>query len=205
MSNYEKHFDRELGILKKIHGKDLDDLVIRDYIKVIRGILRIFATQGHSGGSAPFYAATLSRTIKDIMLFKPISPLTGDDSEWVEGVGQTTDGKEMYQNKREGAVFKDGKDGQAYFIDAIVWQGEEEHDSFAGGVEELHSRQYIKSFPFEPKTFYIDVQKVYALVPPEDTKDYYEEKRTDGADRYYKYNIKDRAQLDEVWEHYDQT
>lgn len=194
MNNYQKHFEEELAILQSQHK----ELVIEDFIDLIKQATVIFEKQGHSGSSAPFYANVLANTIKDVLLFRPLSPITGEDSEWVcdhmeEGV---------CQNKRLSSIFKK-KDGRAYYLDAIVWRGEEEGDVFTGTVGDISSRQYIKSFPFTPKTFYVDVVKQYFEGKPEDIEPYYEEKAEDGSVRYYKYVINNRAQIEEVFAYYD--
>jgi len=44
---------------------------------------------------------------------KPLSPLIGDDDEWIE---HDYGGPVTYQNKRCSTVFKDVKDGPAYDI-----------------------------------------------------------------------------------------
>ena len=51
--------------------------------------------------------------------------------------------------------------------------------------KKVGSAQYIKSFPFEPKTFYIDVIE--------------EEVAKDDWEMY----LKDPKQLEKVWEYYD--
>jgi hypothetical protein len=173
-NNYLKHFKKELEILEAGLAES-DNLVIKDFIPEIESIAEKFSKQGHSGGSAPLYAATLSSTIKKVLLFKPLSPLTGEASEW----GHTSHG--VWQNNRLSRVFKNGENSQPYYLDAIVWSGEEEYDTFTGVVEGIRSRQYIK-LPFTPKTFYVDVVKC-----------------DDGV-----YKIKDRKQLKEVFEYYDE-
>lgn len=74
-------------------------------------LIEVFSKQGHSGCSA---LNIVSDLFNKLSRFKPISPLTGKDDEWCE----IADG--IFQNKRNGAVFKDGKDGKAYFNDAYV-------------------------------------------------------------------------------------
>lgn len=76
--------------------------------KAILDLIGLFASQGHSGFTAPYVAGMFHR----LAMLKPASPLTGEDDEWVE-VG---DGSGSFQNKRYSAVFKD-KDGTAYNID----------------------------------------------------------------------------------------
>lgn len=72
-------------------------------------LLSVFSDEGHSGSSAPYAIALFER----LASWKPITPLTGEDSEWNE-VGTDT-----WQNNRASSVFKD-KDG-AYWIEGIVF------------------------------------------------------------------------------------
>ena len=104
--------------------------------------------------------------------FKPLSPITGDDDEWNE----IDDGR--FQNKRLSALFKNGKDGIPHYIDAVVWK-EENGSCFGGRVDGISSAQNV-NLPFTPKTFYIDVVR----------------------DENDESHIKDRSQLDAVWEYY---
>ena len=174
-SNYHKHFERELSILcKDWDGKDEDsEPIINKFKGEVEAILDKISEQGHSGGSIGFYANVVSSCISKAILMNNIAPITGDESEWNE----VSD--DMLQNNRMSSVFKDEKG--AYYLDAIVFVGEDKYDSFTGSVGDVCSRQYIKSFPFEPKTFYINVVNV-----------------TNGSD----YKIKDVNQLNEVYEYY---
>lgn len=73
-------------------------------------ILELFFDTWDSGGAVSAAAPILMR----LLAGKPLSPLTGEDDEWVE-VG---DG--VFQNKRASSVFKDKRfhDGQkAYDLD----------------------------------------------------------------------------------------
>lgn len=76
----------------------------------VTDLIKKFSSQGHSGFSAPIVISLFSRLAR----FKPLTPLTGRDDEWVE-VG---DG--VFQNRRCSSVFKN-KDG-AYNIDGIIWK-----------------------------------------------------------------------------------
>lgn len=78
--------------------------------KAILDLIRLFASQDHSGFTAPYVINTFSR----LAMFKPLSPLTGEDDEWND-VGDGT-----LQNKRYSAVFKN-KDGRAYDVDGKVF------------------------------------------------------------------------------------
>lgn len=193
-----EHFEEELKILEKGLDKSEDpenELVIKDYIPCIREILDICEKQGHSGFSIQHYAGHLSEVIKNAMLLKPISPLTGEDDEWFI---HDNDVGCYAQNKRNSAVFKE-KSGKAYFLDAIYFSGEDEYDTFTGSVCGVYSSQYIKKFPFVAKTFKIDVYR-----EEYDPNKHGENAEVSGCgDGDYVYFIKDEKQLEEVWKYYD--
>jgi hypothetical protein len=101
-----------------------------------------------------------------------------------------------------------------------VWKGDTEGESgtdwetFSGTVAGITSRQFIKGFPFIPKTFYIDVTREY--LPADHTEepfyefDYYDQKiyEATGVREWvkekYRYKIKDPKQLEKVWKYYKQ-
>ena len=87
--------------------KEGDDPYNEAVANAILDLLGVFDHQGHSGFSAPYVISVFER----LAMFKPLTPLTGEDDEWNE-VG---DG--VFQNKRYSAVFKHGKDGKAYNIE----------------------------------------------------------------------------------------
>ena len=70
--------------------------------KHILHMMQEFANEGHSGFSAQHAANILTR----LMDFKPLSPLTGEDDEWVK---HDYGSEVTYQNKRRSSVFKDRK------------------------------------------------------------------------------------------------
>ena len=116
--------------------------------------------------------------------------------EWND-ITQINDGESMYQNNRDSRIFKDGKTGKAFFIDAIIkrtqdgttWRGWfwlSKEDYLSGNKDlKISPSCYIKSFPFTPKTFYLDVIE--------------EEVAKDDWETY----LKDINQLEEVYEYYD--
>ncbi len=80
-----------------------------DDSRVMIEILEKFFDQWDSGGAVACVAPVLQRLIAG----KPLSPLSGDDDEWV--IHDFED--DLYaQNKRCGSVFK-RRDGSAYTID----------------------------------------------------------------------------------------
>lgn len=174
--------------------KTVEDPTIKDFIPEILAIIDKFRNSGQSGGSAPYTAHAISDTIKKLCLHETLTPLTGKDDEWVD-ISHYGDGDTMFQNNRDSTLFKDGND-KCYYIDAIIWQGE--YDTYHSSVDGFKSKQYIKKFPFIPKTFYIDTIKVdYDSVLH--GEDWFE----DGNGRKYVNKIKDMNQIFEVYEYYD--
>jgi hypothetical protein len=103
-------------------------------------MLRVMGMQGHSGSSAPF----LSGYFNKLSRFEPLTPLTGDDSEWYQPMDGT------WQNMRLSSVFKDG-DGKAYRYDGRVFR-EPNGCCYTNG----NSRVFIE-FPYTPAQEYVDV------------------------------------------------
>ena len=133
---------RELDLAGYKESEDPDDInnwMRNDVLK----LLEMFCEQGHSGFSAD-YAIQLFQTLAN---WKPLSPLTGSDDEWMEV------GPDVWQNKRASNVFKD-EDGRAYWMDGIVfWEWHAAPDIDDGKPFKSHftsrdSRVYIDSFPW---------------------------------------------------------
>ena len=107
MSNlvdYAKDELKRIGMIDS--GEAYNDAVT----KAILDLIELFDSQGHSGFTAPYVASMFHR----LAMFKPASPLTGEDDEWREvGTG-------VFQNKRYSAIFKD-KDGTAYNIEGKIF------------------------------------------------------------------------------------
>jgi len=194
--NLYEHAVSEFELLEQNLDSDPDKHpIILEFKAEILSLVKRFADSGPSGGSAPFYASAVSRAIKDLFMFDPIGPLTGDDSEWVDtseisGLSEGT----LWQNKRLSSVFKDGND-PAHYLDAVVFQGESDYDRFSGHVDNVSSVWCIKSFPFRPKTFTIDVYRVPSETDPD---------RVSCREGDYLYHIKDPSQLEAVRDYYDE-
>jgi hypothetical protein len=122
--------------------------------KAVMELIQTFSNQEHSGASASIVCSIFNQLAQ----YKPLRGITGEDSEWTE----VSSG--LFQNKRLSAVFKDFKihNNQPYYLDAISWRIVENGSTWHGsaitrdGIK-ITSRQLIKSFPFIPKTFIIDV------------------------------------------------
>jgi hypothetical protein len=89
----------------------------RAITKNILEIVEVFSKQGHSGFSAS-YALNI---IKRLLDWKPITPLTGEDSEWIDQT-ESNGGNSLQQNNRCSAVFRHNNDNStAYYIDGKVF------------------------------------------------------------------------------------
>lgn len=223
MTNTQRFAQRELDILVKSSPDPENRPIIEPFIPEILALCEKFGNSGQSGGSAPYTATVLSQAVKKLCLQEPICEITGIDDEWVDvshyGDGSNSTDDILFQNNRCSGLFKN-KDGRCWYLDAIVWKGNTEGESssdwetFTGNVEGYRSRQYIKSFPFTPKTFYIDVTREQL---PEDWnqepfiegKEWYntEEFERTGVKNWhkdkYRYLIKDRSQLERIFKYYD--
>ena len=159
MSNIVKHLDREWDVMgwpketlyrgdriaigvedEDEFGKDAvyNDPQAHTY-QNLKQLLDTFSSQGHSGFSAS-YTINL---FKKLVNFLPISPLTGEESEW-NFIG---DGKK--QNSRCSHVFMDS-DGRAYDGEGIAFR-----DQHGVGYTSRDSRVYIE-FPYTPTTKWVD-------------------------------------------------
>jgi hypothetical protein len=134
-----KHATDEMN-LDWPESDEMQDMVKHDVLE----LMQVFVNQGHSGTSAPY----VINLFCDLAKYKIISPLTGADDEWVEHSA------DMFQNKRCGTVFKDGKDSQAYWIDGYIFR-----DKDGCTYTNRNSRVFI-DFPWtQPESEYIDVEE----------------------------------------------
>lgn len=108
MSNLVNHAKKEFEILGWPGDDDMQELICNHVID----LLKVVSDQGHSGSSLPYLVGLFDKLVK----FDPISPLTGKDDEWNEI------GDNMYQNKRDGEVFKDGAKDKAYWIHGKIFE-----------------------------------------------------------------------------------
>jgi len=114
MSNLVKHAEREMDLLGLVDNGEYDSAMRKHILHMVKE----FADEGHSGFSAPYAIKILTK----LMDFKPLTPLTGEDSEWND-VASYGDGTTMrWQNNRHSSVFKDA-DGSCYDIDGkVFWE-----------------------------------------------------------------------------------
>lgn len=210
MTNTQKFAKRELDILEAT----TPDAIVTPFAKEILALCEAFGKSGQSGGSAHYTASAISQAVKHLMLQEPICDVTGHESEWSEPLesGKSND-ITCKQNSRCSALFLEtthfvsGDVSRAYYLDAIVWKGVEDWDTFTGSVyyddrnfELISSRQFVK-FPFKPKTFYIDVVRVPITKEEAESRNlHYIE---DGFNECYYTILKDTKQLDKVFKYYE--
>jgi len=108
-------------------------------------VARVLSLEGHSGGSASIVLPWLAKALQ----WLPVTPLTGEDSEWEVVAGNS--GGYTYQNKRCSRVFK-GPDGEGYDIDGKVFI-----ESSGVAYTNYESRTPVV-FPYTPTTEYINVE-----------------------------------------------
>lgn len=204
---------RELSILSKSAVDPNDRPIIEPFKKEILELCDKFGKSGQSGGSAPYTASAICQSLKKLLLEEPICPIMDIPDEWVD-LSSYSDGEYVLQNKRCSGLFK-SKDG-CWYIDAIIFK-EENGITYSGWAIDnnvvITSRQYVKSFPFIPKTFYIDVVKE---ILPEDWQqepfiewDYYDTKYFEETGERiwkkekYRMLVKSQEQLKKVFKYYD--
>lgn len=192
MSNTKSKAVREFEILEEA----VDKPIILPFKSEILALVDKFGDSGQSGGSAPLTAGAISQAVKTLCMQEPICGITGNDDEWSNRIS----GDETYQNIRCSAVFKKGKGGRPYYLNAIVFRGEGNGNSFTsnGSVtlkngEKIKSRQYI-NLPFKPKTFYVDVTETEWADKEEKVK------KVGGG--WWTSVVKDEKQLEEVFKYY---
>jgi hypothetical protein len=120
-------------------GDEMNDAMCDHILKMVD----VFAEEGHSSFSAEYAISILQKLLR----WQPLSPLTGEDDEWIEQENG------WFQNKRCSRVFKKGKDGQAFDIRGKVFV---EPD----GVSYTSNDSSVDiGFPYVPKTEYVNVEK----------------------------------------------
>lgn len=106
-------------------------------------LLEVFSKQGHSGSSAPYVLTHFEKLARH----ETITPLTGEDSEWMEV------GEDLFQNVRESSVFK-SNEGEAYWIDGRIFRDPE------GCCYTSADSRVPVTFPWtKPKPEYVDVEE----------------------------------------------
>lgn len=179
-----------------------DELLIAEFVPEIKALVKKFADSGQSGGSAPYTAGAITKALEKLFKWEPLTPVMCTDDEWSDGKEWPGDGS--FQNRKLSSVFKESKDAKPYYLHAITFKPEGKDYGFSGAValieggdKEISSSQYIKSVPFEPKTFVIEVcEKEFKKL---EDGTFIEE----AGGGWWESWIKNPKDLDEVWKYYD--
>lgn len=98
MSELINHMEREFRASGLLSGTDpMEELLVN----ALRGLMGVFAKQSHSGGTANMVLSLFDRLAQ----YKPLTPLTGASSEWVEIPPELQSGP-THVNIRCSSVFK---------------------------------------------------------------------------------------------------
>jgi hypothetical protein len=146
---------RELDMLLPTDKDESDNDYL--YQKMINNavmeLMEKFYDQGHSAFSASVTASLFNKLTKN----KPLSPLTGDDSEW----GDEIDYDGSQQNVRCYSVFRTNHDNStAYDIDRFAFSDDDGRSWFsAGWLEKLLNLDNSITFPYTPLRERVYVKK----------------------------------------------
>lgn len=136
-----EHAKRELALMRGPADQpdEMQDAIEAHVLKMVE----TFADEGHSGSSGAYTLSILSK----VLAFEPVTPLTGNDDEWVEVGAQN--GKPLYQNNRCGRVFREGDD-YAYDIEGKVFRDPD------GSCFTSRDSRVPVTFPYTPMTETVD-------------------------------------------------
>ncbi len=139
MSNLVKHAEIELKIAG-LFDKDSDyDGALGN---ATLDLIKVFAKQGHSGMSA----SMVRNLFHKLANYKPLTPLTLKDDEWGECSTNNS-----YQNLRNSAVFKEGKEGKPYYINAYTMIKSDNGGSWSGSLLLKDNKRVKRCYPKDIK------------------------------------------------------
>lgn len=113
--------------------------------EAVMELITVFFEQGHSGMSANIVRGIFNK----LAAYEPLTPLTFNDDEW----SNAHTGDSSLQNKRNFAIFKDGKNGRPYYIDAykmIAVFSDREKSSWGGALDLEDGRSIRKCYIKDP-------------------------------------------------------
>lgn len=145
-----EHIKRELDILYKV----TDDVPIKPFTDIMIALGKKF-DKVSSKNNQEFLSHVLTSTIESLLSFQVLTPLFGDDDEW-EDVTKEGQSETVHQNLRLAPLFK--INGKADYLNAIIWRSNDKiwaGNAWHNGIE--YSSNRMVSFPFIPRTFYVEV------------------------------------------------
>ena len=139
------HAEKELNLVENKYQSEMKDTVKRVNDHIL-SIIRIWCDEPLDEPLTSY----VCNAIHNICLCKPLTSLTGDDSEWNDV------SYNVFQNNRCANVFKQVEDGRSYYLDGFVYQEPGEHGWYTVGV---YSRKYI-TFPCSPSELTTEYRKL---------------------------------------------
>jgi hypothetical protein len=176
--------ERELDILKGYYENSDEESLLEPYREEILAIVKKFKAAGSQNGMSQYIAGSLARAIDKLCNGEPITHLTGEPDEW----SHCETG--LYINNRTSLVTKQKDHALPIYDNTIIWDAGDSRfigTAFKEDGTKFTSRNYIRSFPCELKTFFIRVRPV---------------KMSDN-DGYY-YQIIDEFELNRALEYYQE-
>lgn len=148
MSNLVKYAKKELDLLLETIDKTdkqaikMQKLMHDDVLEVIQVISR----QEHSGFSMGYFKNQLDR----LMMFKPLLPLTGEDSEWNEV------GENLEQNNRCYSVFRENGDNLTAYNNSAKIFSDDGGQTWYSSNDSREKISFPYTVPREPKEIMIN-------------------------------------------------
>ncbi len=144
MSIYE-HAERELDLIGMTDDGDMNGMMRKHILHMIEE----FAKEGHSGFSASYAIQCLEKLLR----FEPLSPLTGEDWEWVDVSEMSS--RPLWQNARCSHVFKDA-DGAYNSRGKVFWEWYTDTETGEKNKSHFTSKdsRVPVTFPYVPTTVY---------------------------------------------------
>lgn len=178
------------NIINEFHS-NTDDSLSYEFNQEINKICHKIKTE------SIVFSDEITECIKKLLNYEPISPICGIDDEWFDVSEYNDNENPWYQNKRCHGLFKYGKEKKAYYLDAIVcrnqnklywsgafWISKEDYETGDRNMM-IGKKAFVKSFPFVPKTFFIDVIDI------------------EFSENDFESFVKDVEQLEEIKKYYD--
>ncbi|HNX37038.1 MAG TPA: hypothetical protein PL124_02995 [Candidatus Cloacimonadota bacterium] len=149
LSNYRKdmkdHAEREMHIVGLSDPSSPDGGVI--YATIV-SLMRMLNTRDHSKQTLDLITTLFS----ELVHMKILSPLTGDESEWLPAVNG------IQKNLRMPAVYRTIEG--AFYSAAIVWQDVATEKTWIGALDERIKSDHPITFPWVPASVMVRVQEI---------------------------------------------
>lgn len=139
------HAERELRLLGFTENTNLDGMAIG---LTVMSLIRILCSRDHDRKAIDL----ITSLFNDLSHMKVLSPLTGEDSEWLPAENG------VQKNVRLPNVTRT-VDG-CFYLAAIVWQDIDTERVWIGALDKTTSSAHRIKFPFAPASVMVRVQEI---------------------------------------------